>query len=306
MPSFKINVLGCGSALPTSHHLPSAQIVEVRGKLILLDCGEGVQLQLRNRHLNLMRISHIFITHAHGDHCFGLPGLLSTFSLLGRKTPLHIFAPATLQPFFDCIFRDFCYGIQYEVTFTPLDSEQRQSIFECQSFRVTSLPLRHRVPCCGYLIEEQPSLPHIIPEMIAAYDIPHWAISNIKAGADWTSADGSVIAHEQLTRPADPPCRYAYCTDTLPNPELPAWIEGVDMLYHEATYADADMSKAVLVGHSTARQAAAIARDANAGRLLIGHFSARYSDESILLREAQEIFPATDLAFEGQEVALRV
>lgn len=303
---FNVKILGCGSALPTSHHLPSAQVVEVRGKLLLLDCGEGVQLQLRHQHLNLMRIGHVFITHAHGDHCFGLPGLISTFSLLGRKTPLHVFAPATLQPFFDCIIDSFCVGMQYEVTFTPVDPERCEVVCETSSFRVSSLPLRHRVPCCGYLIEEQPSLPHIRPEMIAEYDIPHWAINNIKAGADWTAANGEVISHERLTRPAEPPCRYAYCTDTMPNPELPALIEGVDMLYHEATYAEADASKATLVGHSTATQAAEIARAAHVGRLLIGHFSARYDDETPLLHEAQAIFPATELADEGLEVTLRV
>ena len=273
---FDVHIIGCGSALPTRKHLPSCQVVDVRDKLLLLDCGEGAQMAWRQTGLSWQRISHIFLTHAHGDHVFGLPGFLSTMGLLGRTAPLFIHGPSQLH----------------------------QVIFEDRSMEVWSLPLRHRLPCCGYLIKEKQGLPHIRREMIDFYRIPTWAINRIKKGADWTTAEGDTVPHSRLTTPPDPVRSYAYCSDTMPVPELAEQIRGINLLYHEATYADAEHELAERYGHSTARQAAAIARDAEVQQLVLGHFSARYEDENILLQEAKEVFENTILAYEGLQITL--
>lgn len=295
---FEVHILGCGSALPTRKHLPSCQVVDVRDKLLLLDCGEGAQLAWRKTGLNWQKISHIFLTHAHGDHVFGLPGLISTMGLLGRTAPLFVHGPSTLQPFIQCVVEQFCTNLDYEIHFEPVDSTRHQIIFEDRSMKVWSLPLQHRVPCCGYLIQEKPGLPHILRKMIDFYNIPTWAINHIKAGEDWKTETGAVIPHERLTTPPDPVRSYAYCSDTMPTADLTEWLRGVDLLYHEATYADDDIDQAQRYGHSTARQAATVARAANVKKLLLGHFSARYDDENVLLEEAKSIFQNAFLAHE--------
>lgn len=298
MQTFDIHILGCGSALPTRKHLPSSQVVNLREKLLMLDCGEGAQLSWRNTKLNWQKLTHIFITHAHGDHVFGLPGLISTMALLGRKAPLYVHGPAQLRTFLQCVLANFCQGMDYEVFFEAVDTTAHQCIFQDRSMEVWSLPLQHRVPCCGFLIKEKPGQDHIRREMIDCYEVPVWAIGAIKAGGDWTMSDGTVIPHARLTTPADPVRSYAYCSDTMPVPQLADWCRGVDLLFHEATFADADQQRARDVGHSTAREAAMTAKAAQAKRLLLGHFSARYLDENLLLREAQEVFPNTVLAAE--------
>ena len=299
MQKFEIHIIGCGSALPTRKHLPSCQVVDVRDKLLLLDCGEGAQLAWRKTGLSWQKITHIFLTHAHGDHVFGLPGLISTMGLLGRTAPLFVHGPATIQPFIQCIVDSFCANLDYEIHFEAVDSTRHQIVFEDRSMEVWTLPLQHRVPCCGYLIKEKPGQPHIRREMIDFYGIPTWAINRIKAGEGWTTADGEVIPHERLTAPADPVRSYAYCSDTMPAPLLTEWLHDVDLLYHEATYANAEIDHAQRYGHSTAGQAATVARDAHVKKLLLGHFSARYEDEDVLLDEAKCIFPNTFLAHEG-------
>lgn len=304
MQTFDLHILGCGSALPTQRHLPTSQVINLREKLLMIDCGEGAQLAWRRTHLSPMKLGHIFISHAHGDHVFGLPGLISTMGLLGRTATLHIFGPAELKSFLDIILQQFCAGLEYEVVFTAVDTRKHEVIFEDRSMEVTTLPLHHLVPCCGFLIKEKPTLPHIRREMIDFYEIPNWAINNIKQGADWTMPDGTIVPHTKLTSPPDPVRSYAYCSDTMPVKHLPEWIEGVDTLFHEATFADSDAQRANQVGHSTARQAATIAKEAKVKRLVIGHFSARYDDEQILLKEAQEVFPNTILASEGMLLTL--
>lgn len=301
---FDIHIIGCGSALPTRKHLPSCQVVDVRDKLLLLDCGEGAQLAWRKTGLNWQKITHIFLTHAHGDHVFGLPGFLSTMGLLGRTAPLYIHGPSQLQTFVEFMKAHFLADMDYEINFTAVDTTSHALIFEDRSMEVWSLPLNHRVPCCGYLIKEKPGLRHIRRDMIDFYGIPTWAINNIKAGEDWTTAEGDIVSNERLTTPPDPVRSYAYCSDTMPVPELAEWIHDVDLLYHEATYAEAEISHAQRYAHSTASQAAGIAKAAHAKKLLLGHFSARYEDENILLEEAKTVFNNTFLAQEGLRLTL--
>lgn len=298
MEPITLHILGCGSAKPANGHLPSCQVLNMRGKLFMIDCGEGAQMQWSNMGLGMTRLGHIFITHAHGDHCFGLPGLISTMGLLGRTAELHIHAPEELKPFIDCTLEHFCEGMDYQVYFHTVDTKQHQMIFEDRSVEVWSLPLNHRVPCCGYLFREKPTLPHIRPEMIQAYEIPVSQINNIKAGAGWTLEDGTVIPHERLTLPADPARSFAYCSDTMFRPQLAEWVKGVDLLYHEATFNEENKLRAKQTCHSTASQAATIAQKAEAKKLCIGHYSGRIKDENALLKEALTVFPNTILAKE--------
>ena len=299
MQTFDIHILGCGSALPTRRHMPSSQVVNLRDKLLMLDCGEGAQLQWRHTGLSWMKLNHIFITHAHGDHVFGLPGLISTMGLMGRTAPLFVHGPAALRPFLQCILANFCNDMDYTVDFQAVNTTAHAIVFEDRSMEVWSLPLDHRVPCCGYLIREKPGLPHIRREMLDFYNIPTWAINRIKEGADWQTEDGEVIPHTRLTTPPDPVRSFAYVSDTKPVPEMAQWIASTTLLYHEATYGDDQQPMAEKYCHSTARQAAEVARAANVHQLLIGHYSARYDDERVLLHEAQDVFANTILADEG-------
>ena len=299
MEPFRVHILGCGSALPTLHHNASAQVVEIRGKLFLVDCGEGTQVQLRRSRLRFTKISAVFITHLHGDHCFGLIGMLSTFGLLGRTARLAIYAPAALEDMLKQQMQLFCHDFDYEVDFHAVDTSQQQVIYEDRSLTVESIPLEHRMPCCGYLFREKPSMPHIRRDMIDFYQIPTSQINNIKAGADWTTPDGKVVKNERLVEPADPTRSYAYCSDTRYIPTLPSRIKGVSTLYHESTYGEDNLLMAQKYYHSTARQAALVAREAGVGQLLLGHYSSRYEDEQVLLREAREVFENTHLTDEN-------
>lgn len=298
METFKIHILGCGSALPTIRHFPSAQIIEMKDKAYIVDCGEGTQIQLRHTGIRFSRIEAVFISHLHGDHCLGLIGLLSTFSLLGRITPLHIYAPAAYEEMFAAQMELFCPYTGYDISFHPVDTTAATVIHENGNITVSTLPLEHRVPCCGYLFKEKPSLPHIRKDMIDLYKIPVKMINGIKNGGGWTTEDGVTVPHELLVTPSDEPRSYAYCSDTRYLPELHKMIKGVSTLYHETTYCDDKATHAADYYHSTARQAAAVARDAGAGKLLIGHYSSKYADESLFLNEAREVFDNTFLTDE--------
>ncbi len=304
MQPFKVSILGCGSALPTQKHLASSQVVELRGKWFMVDCGEGTQLQLRRFKVSFNKILAVFISHLHGDHCLGLFGMISTFGMLGRTAPLRVYAPADFGPVLEQMLRMFCPNLEYEVAFHAVDTTLRQVVYEDRSLTVETLPLQHRVPCCGYLFREKPTLPHIRRDMIEFYNIPLSQINNIKNGAGWTAADGTLVPHERLVTPAARPRSYAYCSDTRYMPRLHELVTGVDLLYHEATYADAQADRAKLYHHSTSSQAATVARDAGVGRLMLGHFSARYDSEENILGEARRIFPNTILAREGLTVEL--
>lgn len=290
MEPFKIHILGCGSALPTLHHYASAQVVEMRGKQFMIDCGEGTQMQLRRSRIRFTKLSTVFITHLHGDHCFGLIGMISTFGLLGRTAKLDVYAPKELELMLQEQMRMFCHNFDYEVAFHAVDTRKQQVVYEDRSLTVESIPLEHRMPCCGYLFKEKATLPHIRRDMIDFYQIPVSQINNIKAGSDWITAEGETVPNSKLVEAADQPRSYAYCSDTRYIPTLHERIRGVTALYHESTYGEDNLLMAEKYYHSTARQAALVARDAGAGKLLLGHYSSRYEDENVLLNEAKQVF----------------
>lgn len=297
--NFDIHILGCGSAKPTPRHKPSCQVVDIHSKLYMIDCGEGAQIEFSHQGLSLNKLRHIFVSHNHGDHVFGLPGLISTMALLGRTAELHIHGPQDMAEFLQMILKTFCEGIAYEVIFHPVNTKSFSKIYEDRTVEVWSLPLDHRIPCCGYQFREKAALPHIRREMIDAFNIPVSQINNIKAGASWTIEDGTVIPFEKLTTPATPPRIYSYCSDTAYKPDLIPLIEGSNLLFHEATYPQELEFRAIQTRHTTTVQAAQIARDAKVGKLCIGHFSARIREEAQLLKETRPIFANTILANEG-------
>lgn len=299
MQPFRVHVLGCGSALPTLRHNASSQVVEVRGKLFMVDCGEGTQMQLRRSHIRFTKLSAVFITHLHGDHCFGLIGMLSTFGLLGRTAKLDVYGPAPLADVMRQQMKIFCHDFDYEVVFHDVDTKMQQVVYEDRSLTVETIPLAHRMPCCGYLFREKATLPHIRRDMIDAYHIPVSQINNIKAGAGWVDDEGNHIDNKCLVEPADMPRSYAYCSDTHYIPDLGLRLKNVSLLYHESTYAEEYKAMADKYMHSTAKQAAMVAQQAHAKQLMLGHYSSRCDNEKVLLGEAQEIFKNTILAYEG-------
>lgn len=299
MAEFNINILGCGSALPTTRHLATSQIVDLRDKLYMIDCGEGTQVQMRRMRVRFGRLVHIFISHLHGDHCFGLPGLISTLGMLGRTGELVVHGPKEVETYLRPVMDLFCRGMEFEVRFNPVDTRSHSLVMEDRSLSVYSIPLKHRIPTCGYLFAEKPKEAHIIREMTDFYQVPVRCMKDIKQGQDYVTPEGEVVPNSRLTRPAAPPKRYAFCSDTAYNRSIIPIIEGADLLYHEATFAECDLARAKETFHSTARQAAEIARDAHVKRLVIGHYSARYEDLSELHREAEAVFPGTILGNEG-------
>ncbi|KAB4030691.1 ribonuclease Z [Bacteroides uniformis] len=298
MEKFELHILGCGSALPTTRHFPTSQIVNVRDKLFMIDCGEGAQLQFRKSHLKFSRLNHIFISHLHGDHCFGLLGLISTLNLLGRTAELHIHSPKGLETLLTPMLDFFNRQMTYKVLFHEFDTKEPMQIYEDRSLTVTTIPLRHRMPCCGFLFAEKRRPNHIIREMVDFYQVPVYELNRIKNRADYVTPEGKTVSNNLLTRPSAPSRSYAYCSDTIYLPSIVEQIKGVDLLFHEATFANEDAPRAKETFHTTAAQAAEIARKAEVKKLLIGHFSARYEDENILLQEASAIFPDTQLAKE--------
>lgn len=298
MEKFELHILGCGSALPTTRHFPTSQIVNVRDKLFMIDCGEGAQLQFRKSHLKFSRLNHIFISHLHGDHCFGLLGLISTLNLLGRTAELHIHSPKGLETLLTPMLDFFNRQMTYKVLFHEFDTKEPMQIYEDRSLTVTTIPLRHRMPCCGFLFAEKRRPNHIIREMVDFYQVPVYELNRIKNGADYVTPEGKTVSNNLLTRPSAPSRSYAYCSDTIYLPSIVEQIKGGDLLFHEATFANEDAPRAKETFHTTAAQAAEIARKAEVKKLLIGHFSARYEDENILLQEASAIFPDTQLAKE--------
>ena len=265
----------------------------------MIDCGEGTQLQLRRGHIHFSFINHIFISHLHGDHCFGLIGLMSTFGLLGRTAPLHIYADGKLEEVLKPQIDYFCQGMKYPIFFHHIDAGKNEKIYEDNTITVETLPLKHRLPCCGFLFREKPKKRHLIGDAINYYNIPTYMRQSIKEGADYTTPEGETIPNRRLTKDADPSRSYAYCSDTRPCPENCELMKGIDLLYHEATFAESEKERALATFHSTAREAAEIAKAAGVKRLVIGHYSSRYDDYGQLQQEAEDIFPNSSCADEG-------
>ena len=287
----------------TPRHQPSCQVLNVRDNLMMIDCGEGAQLAVRRMKLKLMRLNHIFISHLHGDHCFGLPGLVSTMALLNRTNSLTIHTFKDGAELFGQMLDYFCRERPFEVRFNIIDTHKR-IIHEDDAMTVTTFPLVHRVPAVGFVFREKPKLRHIIGEEIQRLNIPHYAMNSLRQGEDWVAPDGTVIPNDQLTTPAGPAISYAYCSDTKFSKRVIKCVEGVDWLYHEATYDESLRLKAHKRYHSTALEAATVARDAGVKQLIIGHYAKRYLDEIPLLEEALSVFPNTRLANEGQIIDL--
>lgn len=303
MQLMELNILGCGSATPSERHMPSCQVLYAHNTELMIDCGEGAQIQMRMMHIKKSRLNNIFISHLHGDHCFGLVGLISTLALQGKSGTLtvHTFPDgiALFRSWTDYFCRDLPFSLEYNAI-----SPSKQVIFENSNLTVSTFPLLHRVPAAGFLIAEKPKKRKINREAVVRYNVPHYAMNDLKDGMDFVTSDGHTIPNSLLTLDPDPQVRYAYCSDTKPSKRVVKAVEGVDWLYHEATYDNSYRKMAVKRYHSTAGDAAMVARDAGVGQLILGHFSKRYVDESILLDQAREIFPNTRLANEGVRIPL--
>lgn len=299
---FELTILGTNAALPVVGRFPSAQVLQVQHRQFLIDCGEGTQLRLLENGISHARIDQIFISHLHGDHVFGLVGLLSSWQLGGRRRSLDIFSPAGLREVIDVQLQASETALQFPVHYHIIDTTAYRQIYSGKIVEVWSLPLRHRIPTAGFLFREKQRPANILTEKIREYGIPYQDIPAIKNGGDWVTPDGRVIPHGELTVPAPPPRSFAYCSDTAYEPALVPLIRGVDLLYHEATFCSEYEALAGLTLHATARQAATIARDAGAGKLMLGHFSARYADVEVFAGEAREIFPAAIAARDGMRV----
>ena len=296
----KVTILGSSSALPTSERFPSAHVLNAHERLFLIDCGEGTQMQLRRNRIRFGKINHIFISHLHGDHVFGLYGLLSTFSLMGRVAPLHLYAPGNYDTMLRSHLADFDIHLNYDLDFIPIAGKDPVTILDDKYLTVTSFPLEHRVPAFGFLFAEKPHDRNIIKESIARYEIPSVRIPAIKKGEDFITKDGTLIKNEDITVPGPSPLSYAYCSDTKYFKRLSSFVKGVDLLYHEATFDMSLEELAKTTGHSTTVDAAKTASAAGAGSLIIGHFSARYKDILPLVEEARKIFPQTFPAIDGR------
>lgn len=296
----KVRILGCGSAKPANGHTQASQLLTLCDKQFLIDCGESAQVALAQSGWHSSRLDHIFISHLHGDHCFGLMPLLSTWGMLGRTRSVCIHAHSDLEKLLTPMLNYFCDGMPFEIRFESVNPNHHEIIYEDRTLTVTSLPLKHKVPCCGFLFQEKQRQPHIIADAIERYHIPLAEIPKIKEGADFITSEGVMIPNAQITTPASAPKSYAYCSDTAYSEKIIPWIEGADCLFHEATYLECDSEKAKRNMHSTAAQAAAIAKKANVRQLIIGHFSSGIKDEQMLLNEARNIFPDTILAKEKQ------
>ncbi len=305
MSEFNVNILGCGAATPSQRHMPSAQAIEYRGRVMMVDCGEGAQLSLRRQQLKFSRITDVFISHLHGDHFLGLPGLLSTLSLhdIGGKVRVHCFAEGCelLRHIMSVVAHDSTFEIEYDA----LDPAGGQLVLDTKALSVKTFKLNHGLsPCVGFRFDEKPKGRHINGEMVRYHNVPLWQIESLRRGADFVREDGTIIANEVLTTAADPSRSYAYCSDTAYDPAVAEAVRGVDLLYHEATYCDDMSAKAAMSGHSTASQAAQIAAEAGVGQLLLGHFSKSYENEERHLAEARAIFPNTIIAREGMKIEL--
>jgi ribonuclease Z len=297
--TFSLTILGSSSALPTSKRYTSAHVLNIHERFFLIDCGEGTQMQLRKYKIKLGKINHIFISHIHGDHTFGLFGLLSSYGILNRTTDLHIFASPDLERIINDNLIAFNIFLPYKLVFHALECSRSQKIYEDDKMSVQTIPLKHRIPTCGFLFKEKPKLRNVRKEAIEKYRIPVKEIIRIKEGSDFKTSAGKIIPNKDLT--LNPPKRrsFAYCADTGYHKEIISKINNVDLLYHEATYMHDLSDRAKETYHSTSYEAALLASKAKVGKLVLGHFSPRYKNLDMLLNEARKVFKNTFIAEEG-------
>ena len=301
MEKFEVNILGCGAAIPIGRHMTTSQLVNVHDKLFMVDCGEGTQTQIWKSGIKLTNMDNIFISHAHGDHFFGLVPLLSSLNLmLGRTKDINVFVPEDLKDILMLMLKELCH-IPFNVNINTFMGNSNQKIYEDEEMEIETIPLKHGIPCCGFLFREKPKKRVLLPEKCLSYNIPKRDFKLIKSGYDYILPDGTLISNKELTAPSEfIPRSYAYCSDTRFVPGLAEKVKGVTVLYHESTYTSENEDRAKLYYHSTARQAATIARNAGVGKLLLGHYSARYNNEEVLLNEAKEVFTESYLTQEGK------
>lgn len=294
--SIKLTILGFNSAIPKKKSAPTAQLLEIANRYFLIDCGEGTQVQLRRAKAKFSKINHIFISHLHGDHVFGLIGLISTLQLLGKETPLKIFGPKGIKDFIMNQLMHTQSNCSFEIEFIELEGKTSKLIFEDDKVEVYTIPLNHRIYTNGYLFKEKPKLRKLCISAVKEFDeIMTCDYENLKNGRDFILSNGEIIPNSYLTLDPDPSRSYAFCSDTRYKPDIVPIIQNVDLLYHESTFLSDLQDMADYTGHSTAKEAATIARDANVGKLILGHFSNRYNDLNVMLEEAKPIFENTHL-----------
>ncbi|MFK8295319.1 ribonuclease Z [Capnocytophaga canimorsus] len=297
----EITILGCHSATPRANARPSSQVLEMRGHLFLIDCGEGSQMALRNANVKFSRIKHIFISHLHGDHFFGLPGLISTFQLLGRETELHIYGPKGIKEAILLLLKLGGAWSSFYIHFHELESEISEILLDDEKVQVRTIPLKHRVYTNGFLFQEKQTERRLNIDAIQNYGVQICDYQNIKNGKDIELENGEVVPNELLSFDPIPPQSYAYCSDTLYFEALADAIQGVRVVYHESTFLKQHNDLATKTMHSTAFQAGLTAKNANAETLILGHYSSRYSDKKLFLNEAKEIFPNVHLSEDGKK-----
>ncbi|MBD3749368.1 MAG: ribonuclease Z [Sphingobacteriales bacterium] len=297
---FEVTILGSSSATPIFHRNPTSQILNINEKLLMIDCGEGTQQQMLRYGIKYHKIDHIFISHLHGDHFFGLIGLISSMHLNGRTKPLFLFCPAELKTILDLQFLHSGTVIKFPIEYYFTNTQASETILETNDFTVDTFVLNHRIPCTGFFFKQKLKLRKILKDKVSEIGIPNAYFPLLKRGIDYKDADGNIYKANQLTTDPDVPRSYAYCSDTLADGSYLSEIQGVDTLYHESTFMHDMVDRAKETFHTTAFEAAQIAKKLDADKLLIGHFSARYRDLTPLLLEAREVFPETYLANEGE------
>jgi ribonuclease Z len=304
MQNFELMILGCSSATPTSTRNPTAQLLNVAERFFLIDCGEGTQMQLRKFHVKFQKINHILISHLHGDHYLGLMGLISSMHLLGRTNDLHVYCPGELQEILEVQFKHSQTRLNYTIVYHHHTYQNNALIFEDEKVEVRGIALNHRIPCCGFIFREKQLPGNISKEKIAKYKLTVDEIVYLKQGSDLTLSDGSVIPNSELITNKTYPRSYAFCSDTIYDEGIIPFIKEVDLLYHEATFMNAMLPRAVQTHHTTALQAGLVAQKANVKKLIIGHYSARYKDVEPLVEEARQTFANTIPAIEGEITAV--
>ena len=297
----KLTVLGCYAATPRSLNNPTSQVLEIKNQLFLIDCGEGTQVQLRKSKIKFSRIDHILISHLHGDHFFGLPGLISTFRLLGRTNELHIYGPKGIKEAITLFLKLGDSWTNYPLIFHELTSMEPEKIYGDDKVSITTIPLDHRIYTNGFLFREQWGERKLNVRAVAKYKIDKCYFQNIKNGKDIVLDNNRVVPNAELSFDPPAPKSYAFCSDTAFSTKIIPWIRNVDVLYHEATFLDTEKKLAPKTKHSTAKEAATIARDADVGLLILGHFSTRYRSLDLFKEEAMTIFPKVELADDGKE-----